>query len=72
MAIIRIAPDKRYLQYRDGTSFYGVGIWYNCMDIRALTATRIKPEVTGQLKKAGCEFYQHIYYSIETLVSVMQ
>jgi hypothetical protein len=26
---VRIAPNRRYLQYSDGTSFYGVGMWYN-------------------------------------------
>ena len=24
-----IAPNKRYLQFSDGASFYGVGMWYN-------------------------------------------
>ena len=24
-----IAPNRRYLRYSDGTSFYGVGLWYN-------------------------------------------
>ena len=26
---VRIAPNRRYLQYSDGASFYGVGLWYN-------------------------------------------
>ena len=26
---VRIAPNQRYLIYNDGTSFYGVGMWYN-------------------------------------------
>ena len=26
---IHIAPNKRFLQYANGTSFYGVGMWYN-------------------------------------------
>ena len=26
---LTIAPNKRYWQYSDGTSFYGVGLWYN-------------------------------------------
>ncbi len=26
---LRIAPNRRYLQYQDGSPFYGVGLWYN-------------------------------------------
>ncbi|BBO34858.1 DUF5060 domain-containing protein [Lacipirellula parvula] len=26
---VRIAENRRYLQYADGSSFYGVGLWYN-------------------------------------------
>ena len=26
---VTIAPNKRYLRYSDGTSFFGVGLWYN-------------------------------------------
>jgi hypothetical protein len=26
---LTIAPNKRYWQYSDGASFYGVGLWYN-------------------------------------------
>jgi hypothetical protein len=65
---IQIAPNKRYLQYRDGTGFYGVGLWYND-GYTGFNSGRIKPEELDNLKKLGVNFISTFITPLETLGS---
>jgi hypothetical protein len=51
---ISIGPNKRYFQHSDGTSFYGVGLWYNDHFRRGRGA--ITPEALGDLARRGFNF----------------
>jgi hypothetical protein len=53
---IRIAPNKRYLQHADGTSWYGVGLWYNGTET----------DVLDELKDRGLNFISHLITPLET------
>ncbi|MCF8224336.1 MAG: DUF5060 domain-containing protein [Bacteroidales bacterium] len=54
---IEIAENKRYLQYRDGTPWYGVGMWYN---------GESEPEVLDELQEKGANFISHLIQPLET------
>ena len=49
---IRIAPNQRYLRYDDGTSFCGVGLWYND-SYEQFSAGQITEAKLDRLKQLG-------------------
>ncbi len=62
---LTLAPNRRYLQYRDGTPFYGVGLWYND-GYSGFNAGRVKPEELDNLKKLGVNFISSFITPLET------
>ncbi|HTR29941.1 MAG TPA: DUF5060 domain-containing protein [Puia sp.] len=60
-----VAPNRRYLQYRDGTEFYGVGLWYND-SYTGFDAGRVKPEELDKLKGLGMNFISSFITPLET------
>ncbi|MEA3226177.1 MAG: DUF5060 domain-containing protein, partial [Planctomycetota bacterium] len=52
---VKIAPNERYLKYDDGSSFYGVGLWYND-SYELFNEGRITEEGLDNLKKRGANF----------------
>ena len=63
---VRIAPNKRYLRYDDGTSFYGVGLWYN--DSYGLFGEgRITEEGLDNLDRRGVNFISFFPTPLETM-----
>jgi len=63
---VRIAPNKRYLQYDDGTSFYGVGIWYND-SYELFNQGRITELGLDNLKERGANFISFFPTPLETM-----
>ena len=63
-----VAPNKRYLQYRDGTPFFGVGLWYND-GYSGFDAGRVKPEELDRLKSLGVNFFSSFITPLETQAS---
>jgi len=63
-----VAPNRRYLQYRDGTSFYGVGLWYND-GYSGFDAGRVKAEELDKLKGLGVNFISSFITPLETQAS---
>ncbi len=64
---IRIAPNRRYLMYSDGTPFYGVGLWYNDSyerDRGAITESNL-----DDLKRRGANFISFFHTPLETLTT---
>jgi hypothetical protein len=57
---VKIAGNKRYLEYKSGSPFYGVGLWYN---------GRITKENLDELKNKGCNFISNFITPLETLGS---
>jgi hypothetical protein len=62
---LAVAPNRRYLEYRDGTPFYGVGLWYND-GYSGFDAGRVKPEELDNLKKLGVNFISSFITPLET------
>jgi hypothetical protein len=60
-----VAPNRRYLQHRDGASFYGVGLWYND-GYSGFDAGRVKPEELDKLKDLGVNFISSFITPLET------
>lgn len=65
---IRIADNQRYLQHADGTSFYGVGFWYND-NYAAFNEGNITGENLDELKELGLNFISTYITPLETLGS---
>lgn len=63
---ITIAPNKRYLRYDDGTSYYGVGLWYND-SYEQFNEGRITEEGLDNLKKRGANFICFFSTPLETM-----
>jgi hypothetical protein len=63
---IRIAPNQRYLSYDDGTSFYGVGMWYNDA-YELFDQGRITEEGLDNLKRRGANFISFFPSPLETM-----
>jgi hypothetical protein len=63
---IRIAPNQRYLRYDDGSSFYGVGLWYND-SYEQFNEGRITEEGLDNLKKRGANFICFFPTPLETM-----
>jgi len=57
---IKISSNKRYLEHADGTSFYGVGLWYNGI---------IQEEPLDELKELGVNFISNYMTPIESWAS---
>lgn len=65
---VRIASNKRYLQYADGSSCYGVGLWYND-GYAGYNSGRITPENLDHLKSLGVNFIGTFITPLETYAS---
>ncbi len=63
---VHIAPNRRYLQYADGTSFYGVGIWYND-DFEGPGSGFITPPALDRLHGLGMNFISFFPMPLETI-----
>ncbi len=62
---IQVASNKRYLQHPDGSSFFGVGLWYN--DAYAgFNSGRVTPENLDNLKALGVNFISTYITPLET------
>jgi hypothetical protein len=62
---IRVSANTRYLEYADGKSYYGVGLWFNGAMFRFGSRT---PEKTlDELKELGVNFISTILPLIETI-----
>ena len=57
---IRIAENKRFLEYKNGLPFYGVGLWYN---------GRVTKENLDELKSKGVNFISNFITPLETMGS---
>jgi Domain of unknown function (DUF5060) len=60
-----VAANRRYLQYRDGAPFYGVGLWYND-GYSGFDAGRVKAEELDKLKALGVNFISSFITPLET------
>ena len=60
-----VAPNHRYLEYRDGAPFYGVGLWYND-GYSGFDAGRVKAEELDRLKMLGVNFFSSFITPLET------
>ena len=63
---VRIAENKRYLQYADGSSFYGVGLWYND-GYDSLDSGSITEEGLDSLRQRGANFISFYSSPLETM-----
>jgi len=65
---IRVANNRRYLQYTDGTPFYGIGLWYNdayeLHDQGAITEAEL-----DRLKLHGLNFISFYNTPLETMAT---
>lgn len=55
---VRIADNKRYLEYHNGAPFYGVGLWYNGM---------VTGDNLDELKSKGVNFISNFITPLETM-----
>lgn len=55
---LRIAGNQRYLEYHNGTPFYGVGLWYNGM---------VTGDNLDELKSKGVNFISNFIIPLETM-----
>ncbi|MBS0001377.1 MAG: DUF5060 domain-containing protein [Cyclobacteriaceae bacterium] len=67
---MQIASNKRYLQYADGSPYFGVGLWYND-GYAAFNEGRIEAEVLDHLKDLGVNFISTFITPLETWGSGM-
>ena len=65
---VTIAPNQRYLKYDDGSSFYGVGLWYND-SYEQFNEGRITEEGLDNLQKRGVNFISFFPTPLETMGS---
>jgi len=63
---LRLAENKRYLQYTDGSPFYGVGMWYND-GYEQFNRGLITEEGLDQLKRHGANFISFYHSPLETM-----
>lgn len=57
---VRVAENKRFLEYKNGPSFYGVGLWYN---------GKVTKENLDELKNKGVNFISNFIIPLETMGS---
>ena len=62
---MQIASNKRYLQYADGTPYYGVGLWFND-GYADFNDGRITEEELDHLKELGVNFISTFITPLET------
>ncbi|MEP7373969.1 MAG: DUF5060 domain-containing protein [Chitinophagaceae bacterium] len=65
---LQVAANKRYLEFNNGSPFYGVGFWYND-GYTGFNSGQIKPEELDNLKKLGVNFISSFITPLETLGS---
>ncbi|MHC4207213.1 MAG: DUF5060 domain-containing protein, partial [Planctomycetota bacterium] len=63
---IKIAPNQRYLRFDDGTTFYGVGLWYND-SYEQFNAGRITEDGLDNLRERGANFISFFPTPLETM-----
>jgi len=63
---IKISPNNRYLMCDDGTSFYGVGLWYND-GYEQFNRGYITEEGLDGLKSRGVNFISFFHTPLETM-----
>jgi Domain of unknown function (DUF5060) len=57
---LKISDNKRFLEYKNGSPFYGVGLWYN---------GRVTQESLDELKGKGVNFISNFITPLETMGS---
>ena len=65
---VKIAPNRRYLKYDDGSTFYGVGLWYND-SYELFNEGRITEDGLDNLKARGANFVCFFPTPLETMGS---
>ncbi len=65
---LRISSNHRYLEHADGSSFYGIGFWYND-GYSGFNSGKIDHSELDQLKKLGVNFISTFITPLETLGS---
>ena len=63
---VTVAPNKRYLKYSDGTSFYGIGLWYNDEYV-SFNRGSIQVAALDELKRRGANFICFFPTLLETM-----
>jgi hypothetical protein len=63
---VRVADNRRYLQYSDGRPFYGVGMWYNDA-YELFGGGQITEEGLDLLKRQGANFISFFHSPLETM-----
>jgi len=63
---IHVAPNERYLVHDDGTSFYGVGLWYND-SYELFNEGNITEESLDRLQNLGVNFISFFHTPLETM-----
>lgn len=63
---ITIARNRRYLKFDDGTSFYGVGLWYND-SYEQFNSGGITEDGLDNLKERGANFISFFPTPLETM-----
>jgi hypothetical protein len=63
---VRMAANKRYLQFDDGTPYYGVGLWYND-GYERFDDGQITEEALDGLVKEGANFISFFHSPLETM-----
>ena len=66
MGPIRVSTNKRYLEYSDGTPFYGVGLWYND-GYTEFNNGSIQTAELDNLKSLGVNFISSFITPLETM-----
>ncbi|MEP7269708.1 MAG: DUF5060 domain-containing protein [Saprospiraceae bacterium] len=62
---VYIAPNHRYLQYADGSPYFGVGLWYND-GYAAYNKGQVSASVLDDLQKLGVNFISSFITPFET------
>lgn len=62
---LKVADNKRYLRYSDGSDFYGVGLWYND-GYDGFGTGRVEPSELDNLKSLGVNFISTFINPLET------
>ena len=62
---IQVAANKRYLKYRNGKNFFGVGLWYND-GYEGFGSGRVEPAELDNLKSLGVNFISTYITPLET------
>ena len=65
---LRVAANRRYLEFNNGSPFYGVGFWYND-GYTGFNSGQVKAEELDNLKKLGVNFISTFITPLETLGS---